>query len=428
MIFRNAEKKIVTAPQGSDPLSGERLSLLIEYLKLPKKGLAAVEILGESGKSSCAAMLSHALCARGYRVGTLSTPFSHTVRECIALNGQPISMDEFTHCVSRVTEAVTDIERTLTALPALSDEEKEELSGIEKRLHAYREKADTFSLFADELLLSAALCCFSENGCHLALIEIPNGERMGAYRLPLPILISAITTTVTPSVSKAICNRLDRQTREIVSAVQEREIARMISDRSAKINCRLTVPLKNQFYIADLNLSRSVVYYKTVRYELNSGAFYQARNVLLILELLSALKRQGLAVDPEAADLQPLFGTIGLPLQFSFLSFCPNILTDCADTAARRETLAESLSYHKDAIHAPITLVCEDLDADDDQLRHPFEKRDLAVCEIKRVHRETAMRDMKPIAKALRPDDTLVILGTRAFVYEAHRALLGLLP
>ena len=428
MIFRNAVKRVLTAPKGADHRSADRLAILYDHLGIPAKGLASIQIVGESGKSACATMLSHALSARGYRTGTLSTPFSHTMTECITLDGTPISMDDFTDCVNYVVTTAETIRTTLATLPSLSDEERDELPAAQKRLYTYKNADEAFSLYADELLLTAALHYFSKNGCQLAIIETPTGDRMNAYHLPSPILVTAVTTTHDPVITDQVCKCLGKKTREIVSAIQEREIAQKISDRSAKINCRLTVPLKNQFYTADLAANRARVFYKNAQYLLRSGAYYQGYNLLTVVEILSALKRQGLAVDPASVDLQATSGNTGLPLQFHFMSLAPNIITDFADTDMRRTAFAESLSFHKDCIKGSVILVAEQTEEADELLCRPLEEKGISVSTVVRTDLSAPLRAMKPVIKALSPDETLLILGSRPFVYEIHRAICANLP
>lgn len=427
MIYHNAVKRILTAPAGCDRRAADRFSLLFRRLNLSIKGLSLVKIHGESGKSACATMLGHALSAGGYRTGIVTTPFSHTMTECIAVDGKPISMDDFTDCVSRVCAATTALGREISELPVFSEEEKETLTDTEKALYAYRQTSEYFSLSADELLLASALCYFVKSGCQVAVIEIPTGNRGNAYRLPIFPLVSIVTSTEDPAIAKALCDSLDRGAGETVSAMQEREIARMISDKCAAINCRLTVPIKNDFYLTELAANRLGLFYKGKQYTLNSGAHYQALNLLTVLEALAALKRNGFSVDPATATFQPLFGSAGVPLQFTTVSLSPTIITDFADTPARRTALAKSLSYHKTISQSPVTLIVPNSEEPDEQIAQPFSEQGISVVKIIRGDLSNPIRAMKPIVKMLNASETLIITGPRAFVYEHHRALLGLM-
>lgn len=428
MIYHNAVKRILTAPTACDRRTADRFSLLFRYLNLSIKGLSLVKIHGESGKSACATMLGHALSANGYRTGAVTTPFSHSMTECITVDGRPISMDDFTDCVSRVCEATATLNREIYELPPLSEEETETLTDTQKTLYAYQKTTEGFSLSADEILLASALCYFVKSGCQIAIVEVPTGPRGNAYRLPLAPLVSIVTSTEDPAIAKTLCGALDRDSGETVSAMQDREITRIISDKCASINCRLTVPIKNDFYLTELAANRLGLFYKGKQYSLNSGAFYQALNLLTVLEALTALKRNGFSVDHATATFQPLFGSAGVPLQFTTVSLSPTIITDFADTPARRMELAKSLSYHKQISQSPVTLIVPDSEDPDEQMAQPFVEQGFSVIKIIRGDMSNPIRTMKPIVKTLDPSGTLVITGPRTFVYELHRALLGLLP
>ena len=238
-------KRLTTAPQGSDPRSAERVSLLCRALSLPKKGTAVIRVLGSSGKSACATMLARALFSRGYCVGTLTTPFSHTMTECMTVNCEPVSMDCFTRNVSLVMETANSIDKQISNATNFAEEQDEALSPFEKAMNAYAKHGVPFSPFGDELLLTSALSCFSEAGCQLVIVEIPNGERAGAYRLPFPPLLNVITGADGEEDAAILCHYLDKRAKETVTALQSKEIYRIISDACAKINCRLSMPLRN---------------------------------------------------------------------------------------------------------------------------------------------------------------------------------------
>lgn len=429
MIYHNAVKRILSAPAECDRRSAERYSLLFRTLKLNLRGLSPIKIHGESGKSACAAMLSHALTAAGYKTGTVTTPFSHGMNECIAVDGKPISLDDFADCVSRVLAAVSAVSTSLRELPfPLADEERDGLSEEQRALYAYRMGAEDFSLSSDELLLASALLFFAESGCQLAVIEVPTGIRGQAYQALQNPLLSVITSTESAEIAASVCSALDRRSGEVVSALQEREVARMISDRCAAINCRLTSPIKKDFYLTELAAGRLGMFYRGVQYALNTGAEYQAINLLTVIESLSALKRCGLATDPERASFQPLYGSAGVPLQFAFVSLFPTILTDFADSSSRFAAFARSLSYHDSLKDGTIILLAEESEMSDETFREILAGHSLPTENIVRSNTSSIPKTVKPLVKALQGDSILLITGSRPFVYEAHRALIGLLP
>ena len=429
MIYHNAVKRVLSAPMECDRRSAERYSLLFRALNLNLRGLSLIKIHGESGKSACATMLSHALIATGYKTGTVTTPFSHGMTECIAVDGKPISLDDFADCVSRVLAAVSTINATLCALPfPTTGEERDGLPEEQKALYTYRASAETFTLSSDELLLASALLFFTETGCQVAILEVPTGVRSHAYQTPQSPLLSVITSTESTNAAAAVCSALDRRSGEVVSASQDREVARMIADRCAAINCRLTSPIKKDFYLTELAAGRLGMFYRGVQYALNTGAEYQAVNLLTVIEALSSLKRCGLSTDPESASFQPLYGSAGVPLQFAFISLFPTILTDFADSLTRFSAFAKSLSYHDSLKNGSITLLAEESDMHHDSFCAILAEHNLTAENIVRSNASSVPKVLKPLAKSLEKDSILLICGSRPFVYEAHRALIGLLP
>ena len=431
MNFHNAAKRIMTTPKGSDPRSADRVSLLCRSLSLPQKGMTVVTVLGESGKSACAAMLSRALFSHGYRVGTLTTPFSHTMTECITVDCTPISMDAFANCVSRVYQAIHEIRTSLTTLSAAENEEADTLSAYEKTVRAYLAHTDHFDPFSDEILLVASLLHFANENCQLAVIEIPGGDRAGAYRFPLPTTVSVITAIHSPAEAARICRALDKKARETVTALQERDVYDVISNACVKMNCRLSMPLRGAFYPMDFAANRIRFFYKNTDRTLQSGAYFQALNMLTVSETLEALTRQGVPVDPLTVDFQAPQGNTGIELQFSFLSLNPAIVTDFADTPERLKAFVASLSYQRSLVGPSITVLTQEESTNnlsDKTISDVFRQSNFTVTQILRASQETVRKVLKHPLKALTPSDSLLILGSRPFVYEAARALQGLLP
>ena len=427
MTYHNAVKRLTSTPQGSDPRSAERVSLLCRALSLPKKGTAVIRVLGSAGKSACATMLARALFSRGYRVGALTTPFSHTMTECLSVNCEPVSMDLFTRHVSLVMETSNNVNRQLSSADNFTEEPDEGLSPFEKALIAYKKHGVPFSPFGDELLLTAALSCFAEAGCHIVIMEIPNGERAGAYRLPVAPLLNVITGADNEQDAVDLCHYLDKRAKETVTSLQSKETYRIISDSCAKINCRLSMPLRNSFYPADFAANRMRFFYRNVERNLNSGAYYQALNMLTVSEALEALKRQGVSADPLACDFHPPVGNAGIELQFAFLSIRPTIITDFADNNARLEAFAASLAYQSALLGENIRIITEENGINDQTMVDIFTKHDLQIKDITRTAVANSRKTLKPIVSFLSPENTVLITGTRPFVYEIARTVRSLM-
>jgi dihydrofolate synthase/folylpolyglutamate synthase len=73
----------------------DRVKALCDALNNPEASVPAIHITGTNGKSSVARIATGVLGAVGLSVGTFTSPHLQDVRERIALNGEPISEEDF---------------------------------------------------------------------------------------------------------------------------------------------------------------------------------------------------------------------------------------------------------------------------------------------------------------------------------------------
>ncbi len=72
-----------------------RIESLLDLLGMPQRAYQSIHITGTNGKTSTARMVDALLRAYGLRTGRYTSPHLDTVRERIALDGEPISEDRF---------------------------------------------------------------------------------------------------------------------------------------------------------------------------------------------------------------------------------------------------------------------------------------------------------------------------------------------
>ena len=72
-----------------------RIEALMDALDHPELKVPAIHITGTNGKTSVARIASSLLTASGLKVGTYTSPHLTSMTERIALNGEPISEDDF---------------------------------------------------------------------------------------------------------------------------------------------------------------------------------------------------------------------------------------------------------------------------------------------------------------------------------------------
>jgi dihydrofolate synthase / folylpolyglutamate synthase len=90
-----------------------RIEALMEALDHPERSIPAIHITGTNGKTSCARVATSLLAAAGFSVGTYTSPHLQTVRERIALNGEPLSEDAFGAIYDHVLPYVQVVESQL---------------------------------------------------------------------------------------------------------------------------------------------------------------------------------------------------------------------------------------------------------------------------------------------------------------------------
>ena len=380
MTYTNAEKMILTAQATGSADTAKRLCAALDN---PERRTKVIKILGESGKSSTAILLSATISAAGYRAGRLTVPHVHSVRESICVDEKPISIELYTSSAEKVKNAISEIKK---------------------------DDAD-FSPSAYDMLLAIAFCAFLECDCDFALIEASNG----AYSAVDDPILSVITTIDDQRTAKEICARLDRQTGETVTAMQSREVYKTIFDKCAEINCRLSMPLRNSFIFMSASLKRVEFTYNTKLYSLGTGAYYQVYNLLTVIEAAEALTRLGFKIS-NVEICSAVLGQ-GIPLRFEAISVMPTIIVDRADTESRRRRLIETLKMQSGFISKKPVVICES------NKRRIYEEfslmgRDVKVSEI---GENGARKAIKALLSELDEDDTVIILGSSAYCEQISK-------
>src|SRR5947209_14420921 len=73
----------------------DRIQALLDLMGEPQRNYPAVHLTGTNGKTSTARMIDSLLRAQGLRTGRYTSPHLETVRERIALDGEPVDEERF---------------------------------------------------------------------------------------------------------------------------------------------------------------------------------------------------------------------------------------------------------------------------------------------------------------------------------------------
>jgi dihydrofolate synthase / folylpolyglutamate synthase len=139
-----------------------RIERLMAEIGRPDRTLRGALVGGTNGKGSVVAMARSVLNAAGYRVGTMPKPHLVSYRERVAIDGEPISPDDFADAVAAV-------------LPAID-----------------RVAADIGPPTEFEALTAAAIRELARRKVDLAIVEVGMGGRLDATNV-LDLGVAAIT-------------------------------------------------------------------------------------------------------------------------------------------------------------------------------------------------------------------------------------------
>jgi dihydrofolate synthase/folylpolyglutamate synthase len=122
--FRDIEEAIgwITHlfPKGEKP-GLRRMQLLMEKLGHPERRLKFIHVAGTNGKGSTCAMLTSALLAGGYRVGTFTSPYLVQFSDRIRYNGVNIPDDTLLDLIHQVKPIADEIAATELLAPTMFD-------------------------------------------------------------------------------------------------------------------------------------------------------------------------------------------------------------------------------------------------------------------------------------------------------------------
>lgn len=136
----------------------ERMFLLLEKMDQPQLQFPAIHIAGTKGKGSVAAHCASALVAAGCRTGLYTSPHLQDFRERIQVDGEMISMEDF-------TEGVEVLKQVALQLPGLT---------------------------SYELQTALAFWYFAQQQVGCAVVEVGMGGRLDSTNVLTP-LVSVIT-------------------------------------------------------------------------------------------------------------------------------------------------------------------------------------------------------------------------------------------
>lgn len=93
--------------------SMHRMAAMCEAMNNPQRNVQAIHVTGTNGKTSTARIATALLAATGLSVGTYTSPHLESMRERIALDGSPISKDDFAAAFDHMWPYLRHVEESL---------------------------------------------------------------------------------------------------------------------------------------------------------------------------------------------------------------------------------------------------------------------------------------------------------------------------
>ena len=248
----------------------DNMKYFCKLLCNPESSFKAIHVTGTNGKGSTVAMLTSVLMAKGYNVGTFTSPYIECFNERIAFNTKPIDDDDLLKMANRVIEIYPILEENNFPKP-------------------------TFF----EFITLCAFCYFkSLNNLDYAVIEVGMGGRLDSTNVITPIV--SIITNVALDHMQILGNTKEAILKEKLGIVKDNipvvcglkeENLKMIATNVANIhNSQIVFPKYNEVKNVKCDLSKTCFTYQGQDYQLSLLGFHQVENALLVIETFNLLK------------------------------------------------------------------------------------------------------------------------------------------
>ena len=248
----------------------DNMKYFCKLLCNPESSFKAIHVTGTNGKGSTVAMLTSVLMAKGYNVGTFTSPYIECFNERIAFNTKPIDDDDLLKMANRVIEIYPILEENNFPKP-------------------------TFF----EFITLCAFCYFkSLNNLDYVVIEVGMGGRLDSTNVITPIV--SIITNVALDHMQILGNTKEAILKEKLGIVKDNipvvcglkeENLKMIATNVANIhNSQIVFPKYNEVKNVKCDLSKTCFTYQGQDYQLSLLGFHQVENALLVIETFNLLK------------------------------------------------------------------------------------------------------------------------------------------
>ena len=260
---------------------------LAEHLHYPEKHFKTIHVAGTNGKGSTSHMLASVLQEAGYKVGLYTSPHLKDFRERIKINGNEVS--------------------------------KQFVNGFIKRNKLFFE-ANSLSFF--EMTVGMAFEYFKKQRVDVAVIEVGMGGRLDS------------TNIITPEVSVITNIGLDHtqflgDTLEAIAFEKGGIIKPNIPVVIGETQKETTTVFKE---LAEKNKSNIIFadQQKKENYKSDLGGFYQAKNIVTVLQAIKELQEKGFNISQQniKEGLLNVVKNTGLMGRWQIVQLNPKVVCD----------------------------------------------------------------------------------------------------
>ena len=221
--MRRIEADILArAPEHDLQPSLDRIRAVMELLGDPQRNFPVIHLTGTNGKTSTTRVIERILRELGLRTGRFTSPHLHTLRERIALSGEPIDPERFIAAYDEVIPYVDIVDAT-----------------------SLSEGGPRMTFF--EVLVAVAYAAFADAPVDVAVVEVGMGGSWDATNVvdaPVSVITPVAidhthflgTTEVEIATEKAGIVKADAIA---ISGLQDPDVATVLIDRADEVGARL---------------------------------------------------------------------------------------------------------------------------------------------------------------------------------------------
>jgi dihydrofolate synthase/folylpolyglutamate synthase len=338
--MRLAEEAILArAPEHDLEPSLDRIAAVMDLLGDPQRTFPVIHLTGTNGKTSTTRIIESLLQELGLKTGRFTSPHLHSIRERIALSGQPISAEKFVAAYDDVLPFIEMVDAKSAA-----------------------EGGPRMTFF--EVLVAVAYAAFADAPVDVAIIEVGMGGGWDATNVADGSV--AVVTPVAIDHQHFLGSSIEEIASEkagiikadalAVVGVQEPDVAQIMAERAQEVGARITFEgndfglLTREVGVGGQQLSVRGMAGDYTDLFLPLHGVHQAHNTVVALAAVEAFLGGGEQhLDPEI--VRAGLAAVASPGRLEIVRRSPTVIVDAAHNTsgaiALRNALEDSFTFAK---------------------------------------------------------------------------------